>query len=631
MPTDIGKIIYTAEDRTGSALKAISSNMEEAKRHADRLKTAFAGIATGFVATQIVDSFRVVIAQGEELNKLAARTGIATESLSTLTYAAKLANVDQDTLASGTKKLAVSMAAAAGGGKEAAAVFGAMGISVTDANGKLKGTDAVLREVAEKFGTYEDGAGKAALAVALFGKSGDSLIPMLNNLRAAEEEGRKVAAVYGGDFAAASEQVSDNMTKLSAATEAAKLAIARDLLPGLADITTEFVRNYTEGNKLLAILKALGQVTGFADTDNLARQKKFVDDTERLFEMQRRIEQMSVNKASPGDPDSPSLRRAKGAAATLEADLARRRVVMMAGDPSTFDARDLQLMQKYPAPLTRTGEGDKPPAGGRGARDNSDALMRESQRGLYAMLEMEQAAADDYVYLWDTANETRIQINKRVFEDMERQAAEQAKREQKMWIDAIDRQEELDRATGLAANGGKSALQGMEDQLRRNEEAARRFGLTFTSALEDAIFSSDKAISAMGLLSSAVNDIGRGFFRSTITEPSLAFLFGEKGKGKGLLGDLFSGFFADGGYIPPGQWGIVGERGPEPAFGGRTGLTITPSASAGNTYYSIDARGADAAGLARLERTIRELNGSLERRAVNAVVAARGRDPELLK
>jgi phage-related minor tail protein len=40
------------------------------------------------------------------------------------------------------------------------------------------------------------------------------------------------------------------------------------------------------------------------------------------------------------------------------------------------------------------------------------------------------------------------------------------------------------------------------------------------------------------------------------------------------IGSFFSGFFADGGYIPPGQWGITGEHGPEPVYGGKTGATV---------------------------------------------------------
>lgn len=42
------------------------------------------------------------------------------------------------------------------------------------------------------------------------------------------------------------------------------------------------------------------------------------------------------------------------------------------------------------------------------------------------------------------------------------------------------------------------------------------------------------------------------------------------------IGSAFSGYFADGGAIAPGQWGIVGEEGPEIAKGGTSGTTIIP-------------------------------------------------------
>lgn len=51
------------------------------------------------------------------------------------------------------------------------------------------------------------------------------------------------------------------------------------------------------------------------------------------------------------------------------------------------------------------------------------------------------------------------------------------------------------------------------------------------------------------------------------------------GGGAGGLASLFSsfsGFFAAGGNIGPGQWGIVGEKGPEVAYGGASGKTIQP-------------------------------------------------------
>jgi hypothetical protein len=39
---------------------------------------------------------------------------------------------------------------------------------------------------------------------------------------------------------------------------------------------------------------------------------------------------------------------------------------------------------------------------------------------------------------------------------------------------------------------------------------------------------------------------------------------------------LFSGFFADGGTIRPGHFGVVGERGPELAFAGTQPMQIAP-------------------------------------------------------
>src|SRR3546814_12165662 len=70
------------------------------------------------------------------------------------------------------------------------------------------------------------------------------------------------------------------------------------------------------------------------------------------------------------------------------------------------------------------------------------------------------------------------------------------------------------------------------------------------------------------------------------------------------IGKFFSGFFADGGLIPTGSFGIVGEAGPEPIFATAGGVGVLPnsalrSGGLGGTNVSIpisiDATGADAA------------------------------------
>ena len=56
----------------------------------------------------------------------------------------------------------------------------------------------------------------------------------------------------------------------------------------------------------------------------------------------------------------------------------------------------------------------------------------------------------------------------------------------------------------------------------------------------------------------------------------------------GGIGKFFGGFFADGGYLAPGQWGMAGERGPEPIFGGRSGITVVPNGGGGASSRPVN-------------------------------------------
>lgn len=55
----------------------------------------------------------------------------------------------------------------------------------------------------------------------------------------------------------------------------------------------------------------------------------------------------------------------------------------------------------------------------------------------------------------------------------------------------------------------------------------------------------------------------------------------------GLLG-AFGGWFADGGYLEPGKWGIAGEEGAELIYGGRSGKTIVPQSEMGGNKYTFN-------------------------------------------
>lgn len=77
--------------------------------------------------------------------------------------------------------------------------------------------------------------------------------------------------------------------------------------------------------------------------------------------------------------------------------------------------------------------------------------------------------------------------------------------------------------------------------------------------------------------------------------------------GSDLLGGVlksFAGGFAGGGFIPPGQWGVVGEKAPEVAYGGRTGATIEPVGSAYSATQNFYISTPDANSFRKSQRQI---------------------------
>lgn len=143
------------------------------------------GTAMGYAVKGAID-------HADALSKSAQKAGVTTEVLSRLAYAASYSGVSLEDLTGSLGKLSKSMAdATANKTSTAATAFKALGISVVDANGKLRDSSVVFTEIADKFSRLEDGSTKTALVMQIFGKSGASLIPLLNT---GGDEIRRMAA-----------------------------------------------------------------------------------------------------------------------------------------------------------------------------------------------------------------------------------------------------------------------------------------------------------------------------------------------------------------------------------------------------------------------------------------------------
>ena len=220
----------------------------------NRLGTVVATLGISAGVADYVRSLKGALDTADRVDDLAEKFGIAAERLSAYRVAAEVAGTPTEALATGLRTLSKNMA-------EGSPAFAAIGVQTRQANGALREADAVLLEVADKFSTYEDGAGKAALAQALFGKSGLELVPLLNKggagIKALGDEARALGAVMSNETASAAAKFSDQMKLLSLASEGAKVQLLGGLLPSLNATAEAFIRNTKEAGTFFGLLKTL--------------------------------------------------------------------------------------------------------------------------------------------------------------------------------------------------------------------------------------------------------------------------------------------------------------------------------------------------------------------------------------
>lgn len=219
--------------------------------------TAFAaaGAAIGVALSRTIDDM-------DKLNKTSQKLGVPVEQLSALAYAADLSDVSFEALSKGVGKLNKAMVEAAGKPtSDAANAFRALGVSATDANGKLKSSEVVMGDLAAAFEGIKDGPGKTAAAMALFGKAGADLIPLLNGgrdgLKEMNEEAAQFGAIVSTTAAKQAEVFNDNLTRLGYAVKGVIVQTAEKLLPILIDVSSKMVEAAKNSSALELVVTAL--------------------------------------------------------------------------------------------------------------------------------------------------------------------------------------------------------------------------------------------------------------------------------------------------------------------------------------------------------------------------------------
>ena len=320
-------LLIDAKTKGENNIKRLGNSMQGVEGKAKNLGMAVRGAGLAFKALFATAAVGSIIAIGKSaidtadaFGKLSTRTGIAADKLLAYVNAGKLADVSQSDLETGLRTLARTQVEASEGVKTYADAYAKLGVTVKNQDGTLKDSDQLLSDIADRFQDLPNGPEKAAVAMDIFGRSGQKMITLLNGgSEALDEFGFELSE----NFARNSETFNDNLTKIGFELNQLKMQILDDLLPGLVELSEGFI-------KLTGTIRgaagAFAKFFGIGDDAMIRKNTLLIQGTNKALAQYRR--NLKELKAETG-PDILGQRAAviRNIEATV-AELERKREVL---------------------------------------------------------------------------------------------------------------------------------------------------------------------------------------------------------------------------------------------------------------------------------------------------------------
>lgn len=279
---NVVELIIKGDDRSSRAIQTSMKNLESMGSVLGSLKGTLAGLVS---VGSLVALGRSALQMGDDLAKASEKLGIGAEKLSAMRYAAELSDVSFESLQKSMKFLSKAITDSQVAGTDAAIAFRAMGISTKDAAGNVKPLNTLFSEVADKFAGMEDGAGKVSLAVALFGRAGMDMIPVLNKgaagIAALESEARRLGVTISEEQAKKLEEMNDRIKTMGMVAKSTAGNILADLVTSIDSLGSKINQYSPSVEKFFAKIFG-GQVSTsdiysggeMGDAANLGSKKK---------------------------------------------------------------------------------------------------------------------------------------------------------------------------------------------------------------------------------------------------------------------------------------------------------------------------------------------------------------------
>lgn len=259
--TEFAKLVLSVDSTQAASAADNMDKMTDSGKKAESGMSSLeksalaAGAALSVVVASSAALVKTQIDAADAASKAASAAGVSVSEYTRLSYALKL-GVDGGGDLSQTF-LFLNKAIASGSD-----AFNQIGVATRNADGSFRSADQVMLDVSDKFRIMEDGATKTAIAVELFGRSGDSMIPVLNGgsqaLREAAAEADRLGVTLDTNTAVAAENFNDNLTRLESGALGFGNSLMSSTLPALNSVAEALLDDTSALNDTARAVAAAG-------------------------------------------------------------------------------------------------------------------------------------------------------------------------------------------------------------------------------------------------------------------------------------------------------------------------------------------------------------------------------------
>jgi len=211
------------------------------KAFGDRIRNfglKIAGLGTAML-TPMLGAAKAFSSMGDQVAKMAKRTGLSVEALSELRFVASQTGTEFESLEMGFRRMQRSIYDAGRGLSTAKDALADLGLRFEDLDGLSP--EEQFKLLGEAISRIEDPTKKAAIAMTLFGRTGTNLLPMFasgaKGIEELQEEARRLGLTMSTEDAKAAEDFTDALDKLWKVVKMGVFRVGAALAPVLQRLT----------------------------------------------------------------------------------------------------------------------------------------------------------------------------------------------------------------------------------------------------------------------------------------------------------------------------------------------------------------------------------------------------------